>query len=279
VESVEPAVAESIESEVVAAAPPVLAEPAMAAARDNVVATLHSVRSPAPPAEPVRRDLPQDPLGEIRDDVDTQVLPIFLEEAAELYPQAGECVRAWRRAPGDDTRVRQLRRTLHTFKGSARMAGAMRLGELVHLMESRLDVDGAPVPGSVDLFEALDGDLDRIAFVLDALREGRPTSRSRGVTRTKPPRARRQALLLPTFRRPLRQNERGGVAAVARECGAARGGRGPPTSKRALARCFACAPTSSTGWSTRRARSRSRGRESKASFARSRPTCSSSPAA
>ena len=40
-------------------------------------------------------------------------------------------------------------------------------------MESRLDVDDAPVPGSAELFEALDGDLDRIAFVLDALREGK----------------------------------------------------------------------------------------------------------
>ena len=126
-----------------------------------------------PAIEPVRREIPQDPLADIRDDVDTQVLPIFLEEAAELYPQAGERVRAWRRAPGDDARARQLRRTLHTFKGSARMAGAMRLGELVHLMESRLDVDDAPVPGSAELFEALDGDLDRIAFVLDALREGK----------------------------------------------------------------------------------------------------------
>src|SRR6185295_3179778 len=103
----------------------------------------------------------------------TQVLPIFLEEAAELYPQAGEQVRAWRRAPNDDARARQLRRTLHTFKGSSRMAGAMRLGELVHLMESRLDLDAAPVPGSTDLFEVLDSDLDRIAVVLDALREGK----------------------------------------------------------------------------------------------------------
>ena len=29
------------------------------------------------------------------------------------------------------------------------------------------------MPGSVELFEALDADLDRIAFVLDALREGK----------------------------------------------------------------------------------------------------------
>jgi len=124
-------------------------------------------------AEPPRREIPQDPLADVRDDVDTQVLPIFLEEAAELYPQAGEQLRAWQRAPNDGAHARQLRRTLHTFKGSSRMAGAMRLGELVHLMESRLDVDDSPVPGSTDLFEALDGDLDRIAIVLDALRAGK----------------------------------------------------------------------------------------------------------
>ncbi len=170
---VEPVIADGAEPEVAELVPDVAPEPVVAVARENVVATLPTARSPVPAAEPARREMPHDPLADMRDDVDTQVLPIFLEEAAELYPQAGDRVRAWRRAPGDDTRARQLRRTLHTFKGSARMAGAMRLGELVHLMESRLDVDDAPVPGSAELFEALDGDLDRIAFVLDALREGK----------------------------------------------------------------------------------------------------------
>jgi len=125
---------------------------------------------PAAEREPA---LPPDPLANIRDDVDEQVLPIFLEEAAELYPQAGAQVRAWRRAPGDEASARQLRRTLHTFKGSARMAGAMRLGELAHLTESRLSIDDALAPGTPELFEALDADLDRIAYVLDALRAGR----------------------------------------------------------------------------------------------------------
>src|SRR5213078_1297122 len=113
-----------------------------------------------------------DPLAGIRDDVDAQVLEIFLEEAAELYPQAAEQVRAWRRSPRDTQIAQQLRRTLHTFKGSARMAGAMRLGELTHLMESRLLHGDAPREPTPDLFEALDADLDHIAFVLDALREG-----------------------------------------------------------------------------------------------------------
>ena len=115
---------------------------------------------------------PTDPLAEVRDDVDMQVLPIFLDEAAELYPQAGEDVRAWRRNPADERAVAQLRRTLHTFKGSARMAGAMRLGQLAHLMESRLQDGDRPAHVSPQLFETLNDDLDRIAFVLDGLRRG-----------------------------------------------------------------------------------------------------------
>jgi chemosensory pili system protein ChpA (sensor histidine kinase/response regulator) len=116
---------------------------------------------------PVDRD---DPLADIRDDVDEQVLTIFLDEAAELYPQAGEELRTWRRTPGDEEVVARLRRTLHTFKGSARMAGAMRLGQLAHLMESRLEE--GKIVASPQLFEALDEDLDHIAFVLDGLRRG-----------------------------------------------------------------------------------------------------------
>jgi chemosensory pili system protein ChpA (sensor histidine kinase/response regulator) len=133
------------------------------------IAPMHAPRL----AEPLPAEFTPDLLADIRDDVDEQVLPIFIEEATELYPQAGEQVRAWRRAPSDTTGARQLQRTLHTFKGSARMAGAMRLGELAHLMESRLVIDDVLVPGTHDLFEALDGDLDRIGFVLDALRTGR----------------------------------------------------------------------------------------------------------
>ena len=53
------------------------------------------------------------------------------------------------------------------------MAGAMRLGELAHRMEARLSIGDVTVAPSAELFEALDTDIDRIAFVLDALREGK----------------------------------------------------------------------------------------------------------
>ena len=38
----------------------------------------------------------------------------------------------------EDTKV-PIERVAHTLKGSARMAGAIRLGELTHLMESRIE--------------------------------------------------------------------------------------------------------------------------------------------
>ncbi|MDH5287014.1 MAG: Hpt domain-containing protein [Betaproteobacteria bacterium] len=114
-----------------------------------------------------------DPLDGVRDEIeDPQVLEIFLDEAAELFPAAGEQLRTWRRAPHDMGAAQQLRRTLHTFKGSARMAGAMRLGQLTHVMESRLIEGDSLAPGTGALFEALDTDLDRLAYVLDRLRAG-----------------------------------------------------------------------------------------------------------
>jgi chemosensory pili system protein ChpA (sensor histidine kinase/response regulator) len=139
------------------------------ASQSSVVA-LHPL---ADPVLPLPVEPAHDPLIDLHDEVDDTVLSIFLEEAGELFPQAGEQVRAWRRTPGDASAAQQLRRTLHTFKGSARMAGAMRLGELTHRMESRLmDGDSLAEP-TPELFEALDTDLDHVAFVLDALRSGR----------------------------------------------------------------------------------------------------------
>ncbi|MCC6869270.1 MAG: Hpt domain-containing protein [Burkholderiales bacterium] len=119
-----------------------------------------------PPLPPLRID----PLADIRDDVDAQVLPIFLDEAGELMAQADADLRGWRQAPGEVGAVGRLRRTLHTFKGSARMAGAMRLGQLAHLMESRLE--GDEIEADIAMFDALDEDFDQLAFVLDALRRG-----------------------------------------------------------------------------------------------------------
>ncbi|MEK7811675.1 MAG: Hpt domain-containing protein, partial [Pseudomonadota bacterium] len=105
----------------------------------------------------------------VNDEVDAQLLPIFLDEANELYPQIGSTLRAWRENPGDAQLGRNLQRSLHTLKGSARMAGAMRLGELTHRVEDR--VSKSIVRNTLDdaLWTELESYLDRIASAIDHL--------------------------------------------------------------------------------------------------------------
>ncbi len=110
-----------------------------------------------------------DPLTDMRDEIDEQVLPVFLEEAQELYPAANEQVRQMRARPEDPQPRATLKRILHTLKGSARMAGAMRLGEITHMLETQ--IIEAPTQPEPSFFEAVDEALDDIAFLLD--RHGR----------------------------------------------------------------------------------------------------------
>jgi chemosensory pili system protein ChpA (sensor histidine kinase/response regulator) len=105
----------------------------------------------------------------IRDDIDEQLLPIFLEEARELLPTIGSEMREWKANPADRKISQSLKRALHTLKGSARMAGAIRLGELTHLMESEIEaaIEAGPLPAG--LFEELETKLDRLSLELDRM--------------------------------------------------------------------------------------------------------------
>ena len=71
-----------------------------------------------------------------KDDIDTQLLPIFLEEGAELITGLSSALRTLGDAPDDAGAIRLVARQLHTLKGSARMTGAMNLGQHVHHMET-----------------------------------------------------------------------------------------------------------------------------------------------
>jgi chemosensory pili system protein ChpA (sensor histidine kinase/response regulator) len=73
------------------------------------------------------------------DELDADLLPVFLEEGADLLPQIGESLRAWQHTPADTSHAQSLLRLLHTVKGSARMAGAMRLGQHCHEIETHIE--------------------------------------------------------------------------------------------------------------------------------------------
>ncbi|MDR2014068.1 MAG: Hpt domain-containing protein, partial [Azoarcus sp.] len=73
------------------------------------------------------------------DEIDEQLLPIFLEEAGELVNTLHIVLRAWNGDLGNESHPMLVKRQLHTLKGSARMAGAMILGNRVHQLETRVE--------------------------------------------------------------------------------------------------------------------------------------------
>ncbi|MDH5328751.1 MAG: Hpt domain-containing protein [Aquincola sp.] len=73
------------------------------------------------------------------DAVDAELFPIFQEEASELLPQLATRMREWADRPSEPAGAAACMRTLHTLKGGARLAGAMRLGELAHRLETAVE--------------------------------------------------------------------------------------------------------------------------------------------
>lgn len=72
------------------------------------------------------------------EDLDEDIIEIFLEEAHELLEDLDESIGGWDNGVVDRERNELMQRTLHTFKGGARLAGLMGLGDLSHNYETFL---------------------------------------------------------------------------------------------------------------------------------------------
>ncbi len=110
-----------------------------------------------------------DEVIEAIDAVDAELFPIFEEEGRELLPQLATRLRDWAERPDDPSAPAAAMRTLHTLKGGARLAGAMRLGEMCHRLESRVEhllADGSAQASDV---EALLARSDALMVAFDAL--------------------------------------------------------------------------------------------------------------
>ncbi len=111
-------------------------------------------------------------LPQLTDELDEQLLPIFLEEAVDQLRDLTTQLRAWREEPAGDVAPHAIARLLHTFKGNARMAGAMNLGEATHALEGRVEEAmraGAATPALIDDVET---GCDMLAQAVERLKEG-----------------------------------------------------------------------------------------------------------
>jgi chemosensory pili system protein ChpA (sensor histidine kinase/response regulator) len=130
--------------------------------------------APVPAGAPAAAPAPAAPksgkeLRVMKDDIDPQLLPIFLEEAETLVPHIGSDLRDWKANPSDQNIFDSLRRGLHTLKGSARMAGAIRLGELTHIIESQIEAAIERGEFSAQLFDQIESKMDRLSLDLERM--------------------------------------------------------------------------------------------------------------
>jgi len=114
----------------------------------------------APPAAPALAHADEAPVPEqqvdpalvLTDELDADLLPVFIEEGRDLLPQLGRALRLWQDDPSEAA-APPILRLLHTLKGSARMAGAMRLGQHLHEMETQIEQTayaGAMTPAALE---------------------------------------------------------------------------------------------------------------------------------
>jgi len=120
---------------------------------------------------------------DVADAVDPDLFPIFDDEAQELLPQLGGALRQWAARPDNRSARDEVLRALHTLKGSARLAGALRLGELAHRMESRIESlgwDRTFAAGELDpllhRFDALQANFDAVRAAATGMAQDAPAA-------------------------------------------------------------------------------------------------------
>jgi chemosensory pili system protein ChpA (sensor histidine kinase/response regulator) len=131
---------------------------------------------------------------DVLDTIDVDLFPIFAEEAQELLPQLEGALRQWVARPDNGSARSEVLRNLHTLKGSARLAGALRLGEMVHRMETTAERMGSDVQRGADL-EPLQSAFDDISARFEILRSRDPESND--VVQTAPEQTVAEPLLSP----------------------------------------------------------------------------------
>ncbi len=128
-------------------------------------------------AQPIDNSMNDVEYSQEENHFDADLLPVFIEEAEDYLPQIATSLRMWLEVPESDEAPRNLMRLMHTVKGSARMAGAMELGQRVHEMETRIEhaTDAASSLSSgvakVAVIERLLTDHDHVVVLFDKIKD------------------------------------------------------------------------------------------------------------
>ena len=144
----------------------------------QLLAALDEIYPAAPAVEEIAEETPSAPasnlsgLPQLKDELDEQLLPLFLEEAHDQLRDLSKHLATWRDAPEQGAAPHAIARLLHTFKGNARMAGAMNLGEFTHLLETRIEEIARNGNVSDALFDEIESGFDALALAVEQLSKG-----------------------------------------------------------------------------------------------------------
>jgi chemosensory pili system protein ChpA (sensor histidine kinase/response regulator) len=102
---------------------------------------------------------------------DQELIEIFISEAQDLMQNFDSCCSAWEANPANLESAAEIKRVLHTLKGSARVAGFIAIGDFA----ARLETMMANVSHSSDsvLLASLHQASDGLHHVLDDMQQGR----------------------------------------------------------------------------------------------------------
>ncbi len=107
------------------------------------------------------------------DELFSEIVNIFLEEAHEVLGRSDTLLNTWRDNLDKLSLVQSLQREIHTLKGGARMAGLPALGDLSHVMESLLErIAEKSLPPSVSAVQALETGCDQLQEWISQVEQG-----------------------------------------------------------------------------------------------------------
>lgn len=118
-------------------------------------------------AEEVTADITEPSAFQSMTELDQELIQVFQTEASEILDSSDTIVQRLRTDFGNVELLNNLRREMHTLKGSSRMAGFMVVGELAHAAESILDALGkGTLEGSSRVLELIQRALDSLHQML-----------------------------------------------------------------------------------------------------------------
>jgi len=104
---------------------------------------------------------------------DTEIAEIFSEEAAEILEAADAALENKADGKLSETTLAELQRYLHTFKGGARMAGLMAVGNFSHDIETLLArMSGGDLDQDADRLILLQASIDELHHLRDQIEQG-----------------------------------------------------------------------------------------------------------